>query len=276
MEKSYGIEAARAQLGEIADHAQRTGQTVNLTRHGRTIAVIGPAEPEAPHRKAKIRTYRVEAAFEAPPATTKEEMSGALESTFFQNERFSMRGIEVDEERQDPDLMQTWARIDAPADMPWEELNRSLRELYRDAHYPHIDRAVHYRLVEPAIRIYERPDDIDDIIEAYHHQGGGETNAPSGADQPTPHRLAFWWCPALLDGQTRTAAPTAGTFLAEFTSLGAHQVPAVGDTVTLFARHVNVIARTYRYGFSGPDERGDAHPETCVDIYVEQPLTQPF
>jgi len=42
MEKTYGIEAARAQLGEIADHARRTGQTVSLTRHNRPVAVIGP------------------------------------------------------------------------------------------------------------------------------------------------------------------------------------------------------------------------------------------
>lgn len=43
MEKSYGIEAARAKLGDIADHTRATGQTVSLTRHGRTVAVIGPA-----------------------------------------------------------------------------------------------------------------------------------------------------------------------------------------------------------------------------------------
>ena len=44
MENAYGIEAARAKLGEIADHARTTGQITRLTRHGRTVAVIGPAE----------------------------------------------------------------------------------------------------------------------------------------------------------------------------------------------------------------------------------------
>jgi hypothetical protein len=50
MEKSYGIEAARAQLGDIADHARTTGQTIALTRHGRTVAVIGPADTVTPLR----------------------------------------------------------------------------------------------------------------------------------------------------------------------------------------------------------------------------------
>lgn len=44
MEKSYGIEAARGQLGDIANHVRDTGQIVELTRHGRTVAVVGPAE----------------------------------------------------------------------------------------------------------------------------------------------------------------------------------------------------------------------------------------
>lgn len=44
MEKSYGIEAARAQLGDIANHVRDTGQIIELTRHGRTVAVVGPAE----------------------------------------------------------------------------------------------------------------------------------------------------------------------------------------------------------------------------------------
>ncbi|MEW2266882.1 hypothetical protein [Streptomyces sp. NPDC047868] len=48
MEKSYGIEAARAQLGEIADHARATGEVISLTRHGRTVAVIGPARSVTP------------------------------------------------------------------------------------------------------------------------------------------------------------------------------------------------------------------------------------
>ncbi|MYW49605.1 type II toxin-antitoxin system Phd/YefM family antitoxin [Streptomyces sp. SID161] len=50
MEKSYGIEAARAQLGDIADHARTTGETIALTRHGRTVAVIGPADVVAPRQ----------------------------------------------------------------------------------------------------------------------------------------------------------------------------------------------------------------------------------
>lgn len=54
MEKSYGIEAARAQLGDIADHARTTGETIALTRHGRTIAVIGPAEAVKPAQGIKV------------------------------------------------------------------------------------------------------------------------------------------------------------------------------------------------------------------------------
>ena len=48
MENAYGIEAARAKLGEIADHARTTGETIALTRHGRTVAVIGPAHAVKP------------------------------------------------------------------------------------------------------------------------------------------------------------------------------------------------------------------------------------
>ncbi|MET9909660.1 type II toxin-antitoxin system prevent-host-death family antitoxin [Streptomyces sp. NPDC006476] len=48
MEKSYGIEAARAQLGDIANHVRDTGQIIELTRHGRTVAVVGPAEAVKP------------------------------------------------------------------------------------------------------------------------------------------------------------------------------------------------------------------------------------
>lgn len=48
MEKSYGIEAARAQLGDIANHVRETGQIIELTRHGRTVAVVGPAEAVKP------------------------------------------------------------------------------------------------------------------------------------------------------------------------------------------------------------------------------------
>lgn len=44
MENTIGIEAARARLGDIAEHARTTGQVTALTRHGRAIAVIGPAD----------------------------------------------------------------------------------------------------------------------------------------------------------------------------------------------------------------------------------------
>lgn len=43
MEKSYGIEAARPKLGDIADHVRTTGEVIQLTRNGRTVAVVGPA-----------------------------------------------------------------------------------------------------------------------------------------------------------------------------------------------------------------------------------------
>jgi antitoxin (DNA-binding transcriptional repressor) of toxin-antitoxin stability system len=59
METSYGIEAARAKLGDIAEHVRTTGETVDLTRHGRTVAVIGPANsvPPAPPRGTDATLY---------------------------------------------------------------------------------------------------------------------------------------------------------------------------------------------------------------------------
>jgi antitoxin (DNA-binding transcriptional repressor) of toxin-antitoxin stability system len=57
MESSYGIESARAKLGEIADHARLTGQTIGLTRHGRTVAVIGPAHAVQPAGTVKVSLY---------------------------------------------------------------------------------------------------------------------------------------------------------------------------------------------------------------------------
>lgn len=57
MEKSYGIEAARAQLGEIADHARTTGETIALTRHGRTVAVIGPASAVKPAGGVEVTLF---------------------------------------------------------------------------------------------------------------------------------------------------------------------------------------------------------------------------
>lgn len=57
MEKSYGIEAARGQLGEIADHARLTGQIIELTRHGRTVAVIGPADDVRPTQGVEVNLF---------------------------------------------------------------------------------------------------------------------------------------------------------------------------------------------------------------------------
>lgn len=54
MEKSYGIEAARAQLGDIANHVRETGQIIELTRHGRTVAVVGPAEAVKPAEGVEV------------------------------------------------------------------------------------------------------------------------------------------------------------------------------------------------------------------------------
>jgi antitoxin (DNA-binding transcriptional repressor) of toxin-antitoxin stability system len=57
MEKSYGIEAARAQLGDIADHARTTGETIALTRHGRAVAVIGPAASVKPAGGVEVTLF---------------------------------------------------------------------------------------------------------------------------------------------------------------------------------------------------------------------------
>lgn len=57
MENSYGIEAARAKLGEIADHARLSGQTIGLTRHGRTVAVIGPAHAVQPAGSVRVTLF---------------------------------------------------------------------------------------------------------------------------------------------------------------------------------------------------------------------------
>ncbi|BCK73988.1 hypothetical protein Srufu_079410 (plasmid) [Streptomyces libani subsp. rufus] len=57
MENAVGIEAARARLGEIADQARTTGQTTRLTRHGRTIAVIGPAATVKPAGGVEVTLY---------------------------------------------------------------------------------------------------------------------------------------------------------------------------------------------------------------------------
>ena len=57
MEKTQGIEAARARLGEIADHARTTGQTIALTRHGRTVAVIGPAHSVQPAGNVQVTIH---------------------------------------------------------------------------------------------------------------------------------------------------------------------------------------------------------------------------
>jgi antitoxin (DNA-binding transcriptional repressor) of toxin-antitoxin stability system len=57
MENAIGIEAARARLGDIADHARTTGQVTALTRHGRTIAVIGPAHTVQPAGSVKVTLW---------------------------------------------------------------------------------------------------------------------------------------------------------------------------------------------------------------------------
>ncbi|MEU5043133.1 type II toxin-antitoxin system prevent-host-death family antitoxin [Streptomyces griseorubiginosus] len=57
MESEYGIEAARAKLGEIADHTRDTGQVVRLTRHGRTVAVVGPANAVKPGGGVEATLY---------------------------------------------------------------------------------------------------------------------------------------------------------------------------------------------------------------------------
>lgn len=57
MEKSYGIEAARAQLGEIADHVRTTGHTIALTRHGRPVAAIGPVAAIKPAQGVEVRLF---------------------------------------------------------------------------------------------------------------------------------------------------------------------------------------------------------------------------
>ncbi len=57
MENAVGIEAARARLGDIADHARTTGQVTALTRHGRTVAVIGPAHTVQPAGSVEVRLF---------------------------------------------------------------------------------------------------------------------------------------------------------------------------------------------------------------------------
>ncbi|MFG2532814.1 type II toxin-antitoxin system Phd/YefM family antitoxin [Streptomyces sp. NPDC048516] len=57
MQKSYGIEAARAQLGEIADYVRTSGETIALTRHGRPIAVIGPTKAVKPAGGVEATLY---------------------------------------------------------------------------------------------------------------------------------------------------------------------------------------------------------------------------
>jgi antitoxin (DNA-binding transcriptional repressor) of toxin-antitoxin stability system len=57
MENAIGIEAARARLGDIADHARTTGQVTALTRHGRTVAVVGPAHAVQPAGSVKVTLW---------------------------------------------------------------------------------------------------------------------------------------------------------------------------------------------------------------------------
>lgn len=57
MENAYGIEEARGQIGKIAEHVRTSGQIIGLTRHGRTIAVIGPADAVKPAGGAEVTLY---------------------------------------------------------------------------------------------------------------------------------------------------------------------------------------------------------------------------
>ncbi|MYX14354.1 hypothetical protein GTY67_13205 [Streptomyces sp. SID8374] len=57
MEKSYGIEAARGQLGDIADHTRSTGEVISLTRHGRPVAAIGPVAAIKPLVGVQVWLY---------------------------------------------------------------------------------------------------------------------------------------------------------------------------------------------------------------------------
>jgi antitoxin (DNA-binding transcriptional repressor) of toxin-antitoxin stability system len=70
MSQEIGIEAARARLGDLADQASTTGQITHLTRHGKTVAVIGPVgavQPRAgiklllhfPHEDWEIETHSI-------------------------------------------------------------------------------------------------------------------------------------------------------------------------------------------------------------------------
>lgn len=57
MENAYGIEEARGQIGKIAEHVRTSGQIIGLTRHGRTIAVIGPATSVKPAGGVEVTLF---------------------------------------------------------------------------------------------------------------------------------------------------------------------------------------------------------------------------
>lgn len=67
MENSYGIQEARARLGEIADHVRLSGEIVALTRHGRVLAAVGPVHSTRPVSKVEVQLHfsdgRVRAAY---------------------------------------------------------------------------------------------------------------------------------------------------------------------------------------------------------------------
>lgn len=57
MERTLGIEAARAKLGDHCDEVRLTGQIIRLTRHGRTVAVLGPAAAVKPAGGVEVTLY---------------------------------------------------------------------------------------------------------------------------------------------------------------------------------------------------------------------------
>ncbi|GGU40349.1 hypothetical protein [Streptomyces violascens] len=230
----------------------------------------------------QLRTYRVCAAFEVPRGVADAEVRGTIQYSVLGHELFNMRSLTVEEpwdeepwEASDDELTiaHTWARIDAPASMSRGGLRQALKELYQGFKYP---------LVERSMTIEERPDTVDAIIDAREfRRGGDEEGAEPGADQAALHTVRFWWCSTPAEGEARTSAPKEGTFLAKFHSRGAIALPAVGDTVSLFAHRVKVIGRTLGYEYSDAYEYSDEHEdhdrtEVNIDIYVELPLVRPF
>ncbi|WP_030569789.1 hypothetical protein [Streptomyces aureocirculatus] len=222
----------------------------------------------------QLRTYRVWAAFEAPQDAAATEITNVLQDAFVGHEHFTMRIVQIAEPEEDdpPTTVCTWARIDAPASMTWDDIRSPLRELYRSLRHP---------LVEQSMVIRERPDDVDDIITARELRRGSpddENKDEPGRDEPALHTLTFYWVSTPAEGQTRESAPKGGTYLATFQARGALEVPAVGDTVTLFSQRVQVIARSFDYEYSDAYVASDGPvcTEGKITVYVETPLPKPF